>query len=179
MKRRRRKKKKRFRISLDKSHPNPVRRWQCHNMLPASLSRKSSAATIVKFQLLTVHTTFSLKNSELQTCARFPSTIVNDFRRCLSRLLSSASCAGTDAYKPEACIETLGKLVLYIVRDAVKTEVCIEPLGFHYYVKILANPTEATWYGSRPSLCFNSNTNVNYYFHVKFKRITLWNNPQS
>merc|ERR1712155_263604 len=97
MKRRRRKKKKRFRISLDKSHPNPVRRRQCHNMLPASLARKSSAATIVKFQLLTVHTTFSLKNSELQTCARFPSTstIVNDFRRCLSRLLSSASCAGT------------------------------------------------------------------------------------
>merc|ERR1712155_166957 len=82
MKRRRRKKKKRFRISLDKSHPNPVRRWQCHNMLPASLVRKSSAATIMKFQLLTVHTTFSLKNSELQTCARFPSTNVNDFRRC-------------------------------------------------------------------------------------------------
>ena len=95
MKGRRRKKKKRFRISLDKSHPNPVRRWQCHNMLPASLARKSSAATIVKFQLLTVHTTFSLKNSELQICARFPSTIVNDFRRCLSRLLSSALCAGT------------------------------------------------------------------------------------
>ena len=45
------------------------------------------------------------------------------------------------AYKPEACIETLGKLVLYIVRDAVKTEVCIEPLGIYYFVlKILANP---------------------------------------
>ena len=46
-----------------------------------------------------------------------------------------------DAYKPEACIETLGKLVLYIVRDTVKTEVCIEPLGIYYFVlKILANP---------------------------------------
>merc|ERR1712155_293377 len=128
MKRRRRKKKKRFRISLDKSHPNPVRRWQCHNMLPASLVRKSSAATIVKFQHSQVHTTFSLKNSELQTCARFPSSNVNIFRRCFFRPSSFALC--WDAFKPEDCIETLGNLVLCCVsKDAYKTEVRIEPLG--------------------------------------------------
>ena len=38
-----------FRISLDsKSDPNPVPRWQCHNMLPASIIGKVSAATIMK-----------------------------------------------------------------------------------------------------------------------------------
>ena len=46
-----------------------------------------------------------------------------------------------DAFKPEACIETLGKHVLSIVsEDALKTEVCIEPLGIYFVLKILANP---------------------------------------
>ena len=85
-----------FRISLDsKSDPNPVRRWQCHNMLPASILRKSSAATIMKFELLTVRITSSIQNSELPTCARFPSTNVNIFRRCMFRPPSSALNAGT------------------------------------------------------------------------------------
>ena len=100
----------------------------CHNMLPASLVRKSSAATIMKFQLLTVRSTSSLQNSELQTCARFPSSNVNIFRRCFFRPSSFALCR--DAFKPEDYIETLGNLVLCCVsKDAYKTEVRIEPLG--------------------------------------------------
>ena len=60
-----------------------------------------------------------------------------------------------DTYKPEACIETLGKLVLYIVRDAVKTEVCIEPLGIYYFVlKILANPKRGYVVRIKPIIVF-------------------------
>ena len=64
-------------------------------MLPASILRKSSAATIMKFELLTVRITSSIQNSELPTCARFPSTNVNIFRRCMFRPPSSALNAGT------------------------------------------------------------------------------------
>ena len=60
-----------------------------------------------------------------------------------------------DTYKPEACIEPLGKLVLYIVRDAVKTEVCFEPLGIYYFVlKILANPKRGYVVRIKPIIVF-------------------------
>ena len=62
-----------------------------------------------------------------------------------------------DAYKPEACIETLGKLVLCVVsRDAYyKPEVCIEPLGYYYFVlKILANPKRGYVVGIKTIIVF-------------------------
>ena len=61
-----------------------------------------------------------------------------------------------DAFKPEACIETLGKHVLSIVsEDALKTEVCIEPLGFHYFVlKILAIPKRGYVVWIKPIIVF-------------------------
>ena len=49
-------------------------------MLPASILRKVSAATIMMIQLLTSSHHLSLPKSELPTCAKFPAAIVNIFR---------------------------------------------------------------------------------------------------
>ena len=124
---RRRMKNPTFRISPDsKSDPNPVRRWQCHNMLPASILRKVSAATIMMIQLLTSSHHLSLPKSELPTCAKFPAAIVNIFR--LKSLGLQPEGGDTDK-------------VTFHVEKSDEAEVGIKTLALEKkFLDILANP---------------------------------------
>ena len=98
----------------------------CHNMLPASILREVSAATIMKFQHSQVHTIFSLPSSELPTCAKFPSAIVNSFRQKSLGLQPE----GGDTYKVTFHAEKSDEAEVFIKTLAIKKKI----------LYILANP---------------------------------------
>ena len=98
----------------------------CHNMLPASILRKVSAATIMMIQLLTSSHHLSLPKSELPTCAKFPAAIVNIFR--LKSLGLQPEGGDTDK-------------VTFHVEKSDEAEVGIKTLALEKkFLDILANP---------------------------------------
>ena len=95
-------------------------------MLPTSILREVSAATILKCQHSQVHTIFSLPNSKLPACAKFPSTIVNSFRQKSLGLLPE----GGDSYKVTFADEKCDKAEVFIKTIAIEKK----------FLDTLANP---------------------------------------
>ena len=109
-------------------------------MLPASFVRKSSAATIMKFQHSQVHTIFSLPNSKLPACAKFPSTIVNSFRQKSLGLLPE----GGDSYKVTFANEKCDKAEVFIKTIAIEKK----------FLDTLANPKRGYVVRIKPIIVF-------------------------
>ena len=108
-------------------------------MLPASILRKVSAATIVnmKFEMQRVDSIFPLQSSDQPTCARFPhSTNVNSFRgeKYVLLLMSGDT-------KCEVHIAAIAPNVLCNVCRDIKSEASIETLGTKKS-SVLANPVQ-------------------------------------
>ena len=117
-------------------------------MLPASILRKVSAATIMnmKFEMQRVDSIFPLQSSEQPTCARFPhSTNVNSFRgeKYVLLLMSGDT-------KCEVHIAAIAIYVPYVCWDIVKTEASIEPLGTKEILFCHANPNRGNEVGIKP-----------------------------
>ena len=107
---------------------------ECHNVVPASLVRKSSAATIFLFFF------FSLPNSKLPACAKFPSTIVNSFRQKSLGLLPE----GGDSYKVTFVDEKRDKAEVFIKTIAIEKK----------FLDTLANPKRGYVVRIKPIIVF-------------------------
>ena len=94
----------------------------------------------MKFELLTVRTTSSIQNSELPTCAKFPSSDVNSFRQKSLGLLPE----GGDSYKVTFANEKCDEAEVFIKTIAIKKK----------FLDTLANPKRGYVVRIKPFIVF-------------------------